>query len=36
MSDLYNDYIPTQEAIELSRARIEEKIKAKPSFYKHY
>jgi hypothetical protein len=28
--NLYNDYIPTQEAIELSRARIEEKIKAKP------
>ena len=33
---LYNDYTPTQEAIELSRARIEEKIKAKPWFYKYY
>ena len=34
--NLYNDYIPTQEAIELSRARIEEKIKAKPWYYKYY
>ena len=34
--DLYNDYKPTQEDIKLSRARIEEKIKEKPLFYKYY
>lgn len=34
-SNYYNDYISTKEAIELSRQRIEEKIKAKPSFYKY-
>lgn len=31
---LYNNYTPTKEEIELSRARIEEKLKEKPSFYK--
>lgn len=34
MSDLYNDYIPTVEAIELSRSRIKEKLEAKPLWYK--
>ena len=29
-------YTPTQEAIKISRERIEEKIKAKPLFYKYY
>jgi hypothetical protein len=28
--ELFNEYVPTKETIELSRARIEEKIKAKP------
>lgn len=32
----FNDYIPTQEEIEISRKRIQEKINQKPLFYKYY
>lgn len=32
--ELYNYYIPTPEAIALSEERIQEKLKAKPNFYK--
>jgi len=31
-----NNYTPTQEAIQISRDRINEKIKAKPGFYRMY
>lgn len=34
--NMFNDYIPTQKDIELSRQRIKEKINMKPDFYKYY
>lgn len=36
MSDLSNDWSPTEKDIEVSYQRIQEKIKAKPNFYKYY
>lgn len=33
---LYNDYIPTKEAVDLSKSRLAEKILEKPMFYKFY
>lgn len=34
-NSLYNDYIPTEEEIEISRKRINEKINNKPNFYRY-
>ena len=34
--DMYNDYVPTVEAIKLSRARIQEKLDKRPDFYTKY
>jgi len=33
---LYNDYSPTEEAIELNKSRLKEKIQKKSHFYKYY
>lgn len=33
---LFWDFLPTRQEIEVSRQRIQEKLDAKPSFYRHY
>lgn len=33
---LYNDYKPTEEAIQISKKRIKEKLTEKPLFYRYY